>query len=144
MTSFTTARLCCFVSRFFAKPTLAMLTAVTLYLPASSQAFKMGIHDDITRTELTALNFDEDSADEVADSNYWTDLFEATSDAAHADNNQLGAASGRMTLKMETIGTSLVACKRRKALDTLGEALHTAQDIFAHSNSVDNGFPIAD
>ena len=144
MTSFTTARLCCFVSRFFAKPTLAMLTAVTLYLPASSQAFKMGIHDDITRTELTALNFDEDSADEVADSNYWTDLFEATSDAAHADNNQLGAASRRMTLKMETIGTSLVACKRRKALDTLGEALHTAQDIFAHSNSVDNGFPIAD
>jgi len=35
----------------------------------------------------------------------------------------------------------LNACERRKALNALGEALHTVQDVFSHSNSIDNGIP---
>ena len=123
----------------------ALIHALLLSLAVSSPslAFKMGIHDDITREELTNSGFDEDSADEAADSNYWTDLFEPDSAAAHADNNQLGGASGRLLEKRDLIGDSLAACKRRDALDAFGEALHTVQDVFSHSNSVDNGHAVA-
>lgn len=50
----------------------ALIHALLLSLAVSpaSFAFKMGIHDNITREELTNTGFDEDSADEAADSNY--------------------------------------------------------------------------
>lgn len=105
-------------------------------------AFDPSIHEDATEEVLRALGFDSDSADEVGDSNYWTDTFEASSDAAHADNNQLGAASSRLREKRTLIGDSLNACQRRDALDALGEALHTVQDVYSHSNSIDNNHPI--
>jgi von Willebrand factor A domain-containing protein 7 len=123
---------------------LAPILVFLLLLAVSSPsfAFKMGIHDNITREELTGSGFDEDSADEAADSNYWTDLFEPNTAAAHADDNQLGGASGRLLDKQDLIGDSLAACKRRDALDAFGEALHTVQDVFSHSNSVDNGHAV--
>lgn len=125
-------------------PVLTLVFLLSLVVSSPSFAFKMGIHDTITRDELTNSGFDEDTADEVADSNYWTDLFEPDNAAAHADNNQLGAASGRLIEKRDLIGDSLAACKRRDALDAFGEALHTVQDVFSHSNSVDNNHAVPD
>lgn len=105
-------------------------------------AFDPSIHESITEDVLEEKGFDDDAADEVGDSNYWTDTFEQTTDAAHADNNQLAAASTRLRSKRTLIGDSLNSCQRRKALDALGEALHTVQDIYSHSNSVDNEIEI--
>ncbi|HZF12163.1 MAG TPA: hypothetical protein VFE33_25530 [Thermoanaerobaculia bacterium] len=110
----------------------------------SAFAFKQRYHEQITEDILANLSFDRDSADEAGDSNYWTDVFESYSDAAHADNNMLSAASARLRTKRTQIGDALNSCRRRKALDTLGEALHTVQDIYSHSNSIDNGIPVPD
>jgi hypothetical protein len=107
--------------------------------------FDQSIHERITESILQSeFDFDADSADEVGDSNYYTDIFESSNAAAHADNNQLGEASDRLRTKLREIGDELAACRRRSALDKLGEALHTVQDIFSHSNSVDNNIPISD
>jgi von Willebrand factor A domain-containing protein 7 len=107
-------------------------------------AFEPSIHERMTEEELRALGFDVDSADEVGDSNYWTDIFESSNEAAHADNNKLGDASGRLADYRVQVGEALAACRRRNALDRFGEALHTVQDVYSHSNSVDNGIAIPD
>ncbi|HZH78150.1 MAG TPA: hypothetical protein VEY88_19130 [Archangium sp.] len=107
-------------------------------------AFKQSYHEQLTEQILRSLGFDEDSADEVGDSNYYTDIAEPSSDAAHADNNHLAAASLRLQEKRTAIGDALNNCKRRAALDALGEALHTVQDIYSHSNAIDNGHAIPD
>ena len=120
----------------------AVLTALSWLAATDAYAFDPGIHEAITEAVLRAQGFDDDSADEVGDSNFYTDTFEATSADAHADNNQLGPASARLRSKMQQVGTALDACKRREALDSLGEALHTVQDVFSHSNSVDNGHAV--
>lgn len=104
--------------------------------------FKQKYHEQLTEATLQGQGFDEDSADEAGDANYWTDVFEANSDAAHADNNMLGAASERLRNKQTRIGDILNTCKRREALEELGRALHTVQDVYSHSNSVDNVIPI--
>lgn len=111
-------------------------------MSSNTYAFKQEFHEQVTERELTNRGFDQDSADEVGDSNYYTDIAEMLVPEAHADNNLLGGASQRLTQLRRQIGDALAVCNRRAALDRLGEALHTTQDIFSHSNSVDNGFPI--
>lgn len=98
----------------------------------------------MTESRLQGVGFDVDSADEVGDSNYYTDIAELLSDAAHGDNNQLAAASARLRQKRTRIGDALNRCERRDALDTFGEALHTVQDLHSHSNSLDNGIALGD
>jgi hypothetical protein len=117
---------------------LPLLTASDLF------AFKQGYHEQVTEAVCSARGFDTNSADEVGDSNYWTDVFESSNESAHADNNHLGGASDRLRAKRTAIGDALNRCERRPALDALGEALHTVQDIYSHSNTIDNGLPIAD
>lgn len=121
---------------------VAAVALAALSWPGQAHAFKQSFHEDITEAVLRGQGFDDDSADEVGDSNYWTDVFEPSNAAAHADGNQLGAASQRLRDKRTTIGDALNACKRRDALDALGEALHTVQDIFSHSNAVENGHAV--
>lgn len=123
----------------------SLAAAVSLALLGSGHAawaFDPAIHETVSETVLNLRGFDADSADEAGDSNYWTDSFESSNAAAHADNNNLGGASGRLNEKIARIRTSLDQCKRRDALDALGEALHTVQDIYSHSNAVDNGHPV--
>lgn len=122
---------------------LVLLLAFGVWQPAAF-AFKIQFHEQITEQLLQGQGFDADSADEAGDSNKYTDLFEASSDAAHADNNMLDAASERLRTKRTQIGDALNACNRRRALDLLGEALHTTQDIYSHSNSIDNGIAVGD
>lgn len=106
-------------------------------------AFKVHIHEDITNEALIgSVGFDVGCSDEVADSNYYTDVFEFYVLGAHVDDNLLDEGSERLGNKKESILESLKACKRRDALDALGEALHTVQDVYAHSNSVDNNINI--
>lgn len=122
---------------------LALLVLMTGGLP-DAMAFKIPYHKQITREVLQGQGFDEDSAEVVADANGGTDLSEASSDAAHADNNMLAPASQRLIQKRTDVGNSLNACRRVEALKAFGQALHTVQDIYSHSNSVDNGHAIPD
>jgi hypothetical protein len=122
----------------------AFALGLTLAFAANVQAFDPGIHERLTEAELKSLGFDANSADEVGDSNFYTDQFESSNEAAHADNNNLGGASARLRSKREDIVGALAVCNRRSALDRLGEALHTVQDVYSHSNSVDNGIAIND
>jgi hypothetical protein len=119
---------------------LSMPLVITVGLSQETWAFKQWVHEQVTEKQLKTCDFDEDSADEVGDSNYWTDVFESKNIAAHVDDNRLDLGSNRLDTKMKFIFTSLKACKRRDALDAFGEALHTVQDIYAHSNAVDNHF----
>jgi von Willebrand factor type A domain len=126
-------------------PRRLLAVAVGLAFLGSSPlawAFDPGIHETVSETVLRQRGFDADSADEAGDSNYWTDSFESSNSSAHADNNNLGGASQRLNEKIARIRTSLDQCKRRDALDALGEALHTVQDIYSHSNAVDNNHPV--
>jgi hypothetical protein len=122
---------------------LILLLAVGAWQPAVF-AFKIPFHKQITKEQLVAQGFDVDSADAVASADGNTDLFEPATDAAHGDNNMLDAASTRLRTKRTQIGNALNACNRRSALSLLGEALHTTQDIYSHSNSIDNGLAIGD
>lgn len=126
--------------------TVGVLIVQLVFVAGTSplHAFDPGIHETVSETVLQGRGFDADSADEVGDSNYYTDTAEPSNAAAHADANQLGAASDRLRAKRTTIGDSLNSCKRRDALDALGEALHTVQDTYSHSNAVDNGIAIPD
>jgi len=126
---------------------IVLISTVTLIITLSLEvyAFKQGIHQfNITEPMLIELGFDEDSADEVGDSNWYTDIAEPNNESAHADNNNLAGASSRLRNKIQNIGDDLQDCKRRSALDRLGEALHTVQDVYSHSNSVDNSISIPD
>ncbi len=121
------------------------LLILTIFVFLNANAFKQGIHEDVTEFVLIEIQgFDEHSADEVGDSNYNTDYFEPHVAAAHADDNRLDSASVRLVKKRIEIADALESCNRRTALDSLGEALHTVQDIYSHSNSVDDGHPIED
>lgn len=122
---------------------LVVVAAAVAFSPLAV-AFKPTIHETMTEQELRAAGFDVDSADEVGDSNFWTDTSEASNEAAHADNNNLGGASRRLADYRTQVGDALAQCRRRQALDRFGEALHTVQDVYSHSNSVDNGIPIPD
>lgn len=113
-------------------------------LQPQAYAFKQQYHEQVTESRLQGAGFDVDSADEVGDSNYYTDIAELLSDAAHGDNNQLAAASARLRQKRTRIGDALNRCERRDALDTFGEALHTVQDLHSHTNSLDNGIAFGD
>jgi hypothetical protein len=107
-------------------------------------AFERDIHSAITTGVLEGKGFDADSASLAAEANSQTDIFEFYSSSAHADNNQLGGASERLRSKRREIGEALNICRRSQALERFGQALHTVQDIYSHSNSIDNGIGIPD
>lgn len=113
-------------------------------IPQTVFAFKQHFHEDITESILKGKGFDEDSADQVGDGNWYTDIFEPHVDAAHVDGNSFGDASVRLKDKRDAVVNALGSCERREALNEFGRGLHTVQDVFSHSNSVDNGHPIND
>lgn len=123
---------------------IVIVLTLSFAYPPLTWAFDTRIHDDITRERLTPMGFDEDSADEVADSCEHTDIAEFSNEAAHADNNKLGLASERLKGKLQEITVALENCQRRTALDRLGQALHTVQDVYAHSNWIENNHMIPD
>jgi len=129
-----------------AAPTAALCAALLCWSAGAptALAFKVGVHYDLTYPLLVSYGFDVDSADEVADSNYWTDIYDQFDESAHADDGRFDLASERLRDKLQEIAFRLNACHRRTALDALGEALHTVQDVYAHSNAVDNDIEIPD
>lgn len=112
--------------------------SVAISVSPMVQAFDPDIHINSTENELGSVGFDDDTASVVGNANASTDYREALNSAAHGDNNNLGGASARLETKITEIGDALDACKRSDALIDLGKALHTVQDVYSHSNSIDN------
>lgn len=123
----------------------ALLLSVLLLLagpPAS--AFRQSIHQEMTEIVLSRLGFDADSADEAGDANWFTDVYEPTNSAAHFDNEDLSGGSARLSSLLDSVIEKLTACDRTGALAELGRALHTLQDLYSHSNAVNNTIQISD
>jgi hypothetical protein len=114
-----------------------------LFSSTDSYAFLGGINEEITGKVLKDNGFDENSANEVGDSSYWTDSSEVTNEAVHVDNNRLDLGSQLLITKKQEVVDVLKSCQRRDALDTLGAALHTVQDVYAHSSAIDNEITVA-
>src|SRR5688500_7943633 len=91
---------------------LAGILVYLLLLPTNAFAFKQGIHENITETRVKAAGFSNKSADEVGDANWWTDIYEQTSAAAHFDNESLAGGSARLRGKIDSIISNLDNCEK--------------------------------
>lgn len=121
-----------------AQRVVAMVLIQLLVLSPSAFAFKQGIHENITETKLQSAGFSQKSANVVGDANWYTDIYEQTTSAAHFDDESLASGSGRLRGKVDSIIQNLAACKKDEALKEMGRALHTLQDFYAHSNWVNH------
>ena len=103
-------------------------------------SFKVHIHGQITKSVLTEepFNFDDKSSSIVEGNNMFVDIHEPEIFAAHGDNNQLSSTSSWLRNKRDEVIGYLEACDRTNALVSLGEAFHPVQDLFSHTNAVDN------
>lgn len=137
----------------FLKPTFRNSSRIiaTLFITAifslcfhdSVFAFKPKHHRTLTRV-LQELGFDNYRVSLMQSANVDVDYFDFLTDAAHCDYNKLTETSGRVKKKIDDIIEALKVCNRFDATRTLGNALHTVQDIYAHTNAVDDNIIIKD
>lgn len=121
-----------------ARRVVAMVLVYLLAFSPSAFAFKQGIHENITESKLQSAGFSQKSANVVGDANWYTDIYEQTTAAAHFDDESLAAGSARLRGKIDSIITNLANCNKDEALKEMGRALHTLQDFYAHSNWVNH------
>jgi hypothetical protein len=101
-------------------------------------AFSVHTHEHtISAHVLEIEGFSSVALFEVNQANANVDLhqFEPT---FHADNDLLGGASFRLRTKRNDVVNSLLACEGDIARQHLGQAFHTLQDIYSHSNAIDD------
>lgn len=123
-------------------------SAILLSAPLTlTQAFHLdeGGHGGITRDALAKasitvngriLTFSDDAKHEIKIANYLVDLHQATA-SFHFDDESFPDATGRInTLKEEVINFAKGG-DGKTARESLGGALHTLQDYFAHSDQAD-------
>ncbi|HEY0371387.1 MAG TPA: VWA domain-containing protein [Thermoanaerobaculia bacterium] len=121
-----------------ARRVVALVLIQLILLTPSAFAFKQGIHENITETKLQSAGFSQKSANVVGDANWYTDIYEQTTSAAHFDDESLAAGSARLRGKIDSIIQNLANCQKDEALKEMGRALHTLQDFYAHSNWVNH------
>ncbi len=120
----------------------------------AAPAYPFGIggqgHLQITNEALTpisrtvdneTLRFTQRALSQIRFANGLVDANQGNA-SLHFDNETLDGGSGRLVnLKNEIIGELLAAeSDGSKARRNLGSALHTIQDFFAHTNTVERGF----
>ncbi len=117
---------------------LITLVILPFTIVKPSFAFEPLYHRIITTDALDQDGFDNQSIITVYDRNTWVDIDDPGVDEAHGDNDELADTSTRLRNFRGEIINDLASCKRDSALLKLGEALHTVQDIYSHTNAVDN------
>jgi hypothetical protein len=137
----------------FNKIVLALLGTVLLLLGTQNPAlaFKVSIHEEITREVLAAtqplvngqkLQFSKQAIQEIVDANQDTDrLVNQSNPELHFDGEDfIGGSKRLIDLKERTIDKVTSAePEAGSARNDLGGALHTFQDFYAHSNWVELG-----
>lgn len=117
------------------------------------QAFQPGIHSEITETALkqitvplaTNTSFSQSAITEIVKGNVDVDDpcgfgGEFCLSAAHCDDESIPACAKRIYEKRDRVLLLLQIPKRdaKEARKVLGQALHTIQDFYSHSNWVNN------
>jgi hypothetical protein len=137
----------------FRKATLAVLLSIALllWIQAPALAFKVPIHEEITREAIAAtqpvvdgerLQFSETAIRQIVFANKDTDqLVNQFSTEKHFDGEDfLGGSKRLIQLKEQTITkVTREDSSAFSAQNALGGALHTLQDFYAHSNWVELG-----
>lgn len=140
------------------KVTLAILLSIVLllWIQAPAQAFKVNIHEAITREALAAvqpivdgerLQFSEAAIRQIVFANKDTDqLVNQFNTEKHFDGEDfLGGSQRLIQLKEQTIAkVTREEPSAFSAQTDLGGALHTVQDFYAHSNWVNLGHSSTD
>lgn len=121
-----------------AQRAVALVLIYLLAFSPSAFAFKQGIHENITETKLQSAGFSQKSANVVGDANWYTDIYEQTTAAAHFDDESLAGGSARLRGKIDSVISNLANCQKDEALKEMGRGLHTLQDFYAHSNWVNH------
>ena len=140
------------------KVSLAILLSIVLllWIQAPAQAFKVNIHEAITKEALAAvhpivgsekLQFSEAAIRQIVFANKDTDqLVNQFNSEKHFDGEDFSGGSQRLIqLKEQTIAK--VTKEEPSAFSPqtdLGGALHTVQDFYAHSNWVNLGHSSTD
>ena len=135
------------------KITLAVLLtgSLLLWVQEPALAFKVPIHEEITREALAAtqptidgetLKFSNRAIQQIVDANKDTDqIVNQFSPEKHFDGEDfLGGSKRLVNLKERTIAKVIDEDpEESSARKDLGGALHTLQDFYAHSNWVELG-----
>lgn len=133
-----------------ARRQLALLIAALLAAPPA-QAFKPGIHEDISEAAIRTisrtvdaetLTFRDKAIVQIRKANSNTDLStDFFRSFKHFDSELFAAASQRL-IDLRTSAVSKItpqAPNGRGAREDLGTALHTIQDFYSHSNWIESG-----
>jgi len=101
-------------------------------------------HESITEDAVKAFARDslscppsEAAIQDIVHANGFTDLWEALSSSAHFDCEDFSGGQERLRLQIVAIIARLNEGKISKAREALGQALHTVQDFYSHSNWVE-------
>nr|ARD09205.1 DivY [Prochloron didemni] len=137
--------------------TCLLALALLLGMPSSAFAFKVPIHEEITRevfedfqvvVEGETFKFTDYAIDQIVKANKDTDdLPNQFNTEMHFDGEDFSGGSNRvMFLKERTITkvTDPQDPQGTSARNDLGTALHTVQDFYAHSNWVELGHSSSD
>ena len=74
---------------------------------------------------------------EIVEANGYTDIYEMSDSAAHFDSENFAGGQSRLERKMQEIQRSMLEGNIGEARRSLGQALHTIQDFYSHSNWVE-------
>lgn len=97
------------------------------------------VHRDITRSAIESEFVDQDALERMLQANDNVDREPKLSDnALHFDNEDFQHSTQRLAENLNAGIQSLGTCDRASALNSFGEALHSLQDFYSHSNWVEN------
>jgi hypothetical protein len=101
-------------------------------------------HESITEAAVKAFAREslscppsEAAIQDIVHANGFTDLYEVLSKSAHFDSEEFPGGQKRLHGKIVDIIASLNKGRISKAREALGQALHTVQDFYSHSNWVE-------
>ena len=124
----------------------------TAFFSSTAQAFKPGIHEDISEEALRAttttvdgdrtITFTDDAIDDIRDANFYTDVGPGFFVGAYHFTEEFFTASSSRLVNLREEVIALITAPEPdgdEAREKLGTAFHTLQDFYAHSNWVERG-----
>lgn len=123
-----------------------ILTLLTSVFGREAAGFQLDVHSEITKEALQKMNIAADALEDIqnsvalVDAPLWGEFSDAT---AHCDDEELPKCFRRVIDKRKHILNLLKtkAPEGDRAREALGQALHTIQDFYSHSNWVHNPGP---
>lgn len=135
-------------------PWILLVAPLVLLLAGEAHAFEPGIHKDITREGMATISttvdggrvitFTDEAVEQAADANWDTDIgpgfFVGEN---HFTEEDFNASSQRLRNLKEAVVTTVIGTDPDgdAARRSLGTALHTVQDFYAHSNWIERSEP---